>query len=698
MSACAEAKPRRGAGRATRLERGQRRCSHGTAAAEKRHERLISNGVINEPEGWVRDAAAGLRRSGAWVDVVSHGNGTGGDWLSRLPLRPVPPGTAPRPGRAWGQHGDALGEAMLPDHPCTLIPPQTPTPFSVRVFLREIWGTAGTGTLSQPPWPGEGLAPFLRLHLPPVPPRCLWFGSGNAPRPPQPPESCCRCRDKGPANALSLRPPLPPLHTRRPSPGVGPLFRARLPFPARAQGGGRPATPLALGRCPAPGAALVPPVPSLAMAAGAAARGPATAPRRDARLPLPKFLRKRGRRWRRLRSASRGCTRSGSAAPTPGVPTRSLLGPQRRSSASSRSQTPVSSSCSVPPAGPMAPGWATLAMLALVLSTLRACGAVPPPERGGQWVWGPARDPLPLSRRKRADGGQQPGTTAATPGHGRAATAMPESNGTAEPDPLLGSAPPPSPSTNASLHWVPVIPTTADPLDETDSPELLPSSAPSPSTNASLHWVPVIPTTADPLDETDSPELLPGSAPHGTQAEPQKSIATIPGRLPSPGEEGTAAGSTDSSSSVGPRSATPPALSPTTTGSKKVQKAGATPAPTHSTPRDAEPGATAVPLPWDPSGVTAKCLLAILLLALVAATFMVCTGVLGALLWRRARTAHHRLSSTEMVCISSLLPDGEVPANGPKPGAARRPKLLRDSGSEADGDNLTLNSFLPERS
>lgn len=105
-----------------------------------------------------------------------------------------------------------------------------------------------------------------------------------------------------------------------------------------------------------------------------------------------------------------------------------------------------------------------------------------------------------------------------------------------------------------------------------------------------------------------------------------------------------------------------------------------------------------MPVPWDPSRVMGKCLLAILLLALVAATFMVCTGVLGALLWRRARTAHRQLSPTEMVCISSLLPDGEVATNGPKPGPLRRPKPLLDGGSEADGDNLTLSSFLPEHS
>ncbi|XP_035747533.1 mucin-2-like [Egretta garzetta] len=189
-----------------------------------------------------------------------------------------------------------------------------------------------------------------------------------------------------------------------------------------------------------------------------------------------------------------------------------------------------------------------------------------------------------------------------------------------------------------------MVKTTADPLDETDppDPDLLLSSAPSPApgTNASLHRALAVPTTANSLDETDSPDpdLLVGTTlptEPGTPAAPQKSISTIPSRLTSPGKEGTVAGGTDSSSSVGPHSATPPAHGPTTTGYKKVKKAGAPPNPTHSAPWDTNPGGTAVPLPWDPSSMMGKCLLGILLLALVAATFMVCTGVLGTLLWRR---------------------------------------------------------------
>uniref|UniRef100_A0A672U5C7 Selectin P ligand n=2 Tax=Strigops habroptila TaxID=2489341 RepID=A0A672U5C7_STRHB len=382
----------------------------------------------------------------------------------------------------------------------------------------------------------------------------------------------------------------------------------------------------------------------------------------------------------------------------------------------------------------MAPGWAVLVLL--VLSTLRACGAAPQ-HHGVQWVWGAPAEPPLLSRGKRDDVGKHPIATA--PGHGHAATAMPNSKETdsLEPNPLMGSAPAPAaPSTSTSLHRALVVPTTANPLDETDSPEpdpllssappapstnasllqapavptaadldetespkpdLLLSSAPppsAPSTNTSLHQALVVPTTANPLDETESPEpdpLLPAEP--GTQAAPPKGITTVPSRLVSPTEEGMVANGTDSSSSMGPRSVTTPASSATTTGHKGAGKAGSRPVPTHW---DMQPWGTAEPVPWDRSGVMGRCLLAILLLALVAATFMVCTGVLGALLWRRARTARRRLSRTEMLCISSLMPDGDGTTNGPRPTLIRRPKMLLDGGSEADSDNLTLSSFLPE--
>ncbi|OPJ74963.1 proline-rich receptor-like protein kinase PERK8 [Patagioenas fasciata monilis] len=348
-----------------------------------------------------------------------------------------------------------------------------------------------------------------------------------------------------------------------------------------------------------------------------------------------------------------------------------------------------------PSTGAMALDRAVLVLL--VLSSLRVCGAEPPPgpPQGLQWVWGVAgqarAEPPRLSRSRRDDGGQQPGT--ATPEHDPTGTAMPKNIETDSPEPdlLLGSVPPPgtnaslhqapavtttadpldetdspepdlllssAPSTNASLRWALTVPTSADPQDETDSPEpdLMLSSAPAPSTNASLHWAHVVPSTADPLDETDSPEpdLMLSSAPAPSTNTSLYRALMVP----------TTADAQDETDSPDPDlllSSVPPAEPATQTAPQK----GVTTVPSWLTPPapwDMEP--------WEPSRVVGKCLLAILLLGLVAAIFLLSTGVLGALLWRRTRTAQRQLSHTEM--------------------------LLLDGGSEADGDNLTLSSFLPE--
>ncbi|CAN8192776.1 unnamed protein product [Coccothraustes coccothraustes] len=402
----------------------------------------------------------------------------------------------------------------------------------------------------------------------------------------------------------------------------------------------------------------------------------------------------------------------------------------------------------------MALGRALLVLL--VLSPLWACGAEllePGLPWGGQWVWGEAK-PLPLSRGKRDDSGQEPGVptminsdksdgvSVPPPAPGTKASLLrvpattdptddspepellltsaapvPSTNtsllrvlavstttepmdetDSPKPDPLEDSVAPTVTSASTSLLQVPVVPTTADTTDETETPDsdLLPSSAPPPAPSTEASRARVVPTAADPVDETDSPapDLLPGSE-LGTPSAAQKSIATTTPRwLTAPTEEGTVTDGLDGSSSTGPRSTAPPALVLTSTGYKKPKKSGAPPASTLPATWDTTPVSAAVP--WEPSGVMSKCLLAILLLGLVAATFLVCTGVLGTMLWRRARTGQRQFSRTEMVCISSLLPDAEAAA-GPRPVPARRHKLLLPS-SEPDGDNLTLSSFLPEHS
>ncbi|XP_018606366.1 P-selectin glycoprotein ligand 1 [Scleropages formosus] len=94
-------------------------------------------------------------------------------------------------------------------------------------------------------------------------------------------------------------------------------------------------------------------------------------------------------------------------------------------------------------------------------------------------------------------------------------------------------------------------------------------------------------------------------------------------------------------------------------------------------------------------GLVSQCLIAIASLAAVATTFLVSTIVLCT----KLSAYKHRFKiiknqGTEMVCISSLLPDGEV-----SQGRLRIPKsngALIPSGDDSEGDDLTLHSFLPE--
>ncbi|XP_006894957.1 PREDICTED: P-selectin glycoprotein ligand 1 [Elephantulus edwardii] len=104
-----------------------------------------------------------------------------------------------------------------------------------------------------------------------------------------------------------------------------------------------------------------------------------------------------------------------------------------------------------------------------------------------------------------------------------------------------------------------------------------------------------------------------------------------------------------------------------------------------------------------PNSIPVKqCLLAILILALVATIFLVCTVVLAIRLSRKNHTYPVRsYSPSEMVCISSLLPEGgegpNAAANGGPPnvtkgqGQGSKP----EPGEERNGDDLTLHSFLP---
>ncbi|XP_048198727.1 P-selectin glycoprotein ligand 1 isoform X2 [Perognathus longimembris pacificus] len=131
-----------------------------------------------------------------------------------------------------------------------------------------------------------------------------------------------------------------------------------------------------------------------------------------------------------------------------------------------------------------------------------------------------------------------------------------------------------------------------------------------------------------------------------------------------------------------------------------------TPEPTSHLPgRDQKAGQVVPPVSSvapSPTGAAERipvrqCLLAILILALVATIFLVCTVVLAVRLSRRSHMYPVRnYSPTEMVCISSLLPDagevGPAVANG---GLPKSQRLMPEPLEDHDGDDLTLHSFLP---
>lgn len=93
-----------------------------------------------------------------------------------------------------------------------------------------------------------------------------------------------------------------------------------------------------------------------------------------------------------------------------------------------------------------------------------------------------------------------------------------------------------------------------------------------------------------------------------------------------------------------------------------------------------------------------RCLIAIASMAALTTVFIVSTICLATKLsGYRYRHKAHLLQETEMVCISALMNDTDHPV--PKP--RRHPKsngalIPNTEDGDPDGDNLTLNSFLPD--
>lgn len=113
-----------------------------------------------------------------------------------------------------------------------------------------------------------------------------------------------------------------------------------------------------------------------------------------------------------------------------------------------------------------------------------------------------------------------------------------------------------------------------------------------------------------------------------------------------------------------------------------------TTATTHSCPTASSQG----------EGLVSRCLIAIASMAALTTIFIVSTICLATKLsGYRYRHEAHLLQETEMVCISALMNDSDHPV--PKP--RRHPKsngalIPNNEDGDPDGDNLTLNSFLPD--
>ena len=98
-----------------------------------------------------------------------------------------------------------------------------------------------------------------------------------------------------------------------------------------------------------------------------------------------------------------------------------------------------------------------------------------------------------------------------------------------------------------------------------------------------------------------------------------------------------------------------------------------------------------------PSSVASQCLAAIALLGTLLAVFVASTVVLCARLSSSRKYSLDRQRGTEMVCLSAKM-TSHSDANGRHVNQEGRQTLLMgpEDSDDDGGDNLTLNSFLPE--
>ncbi|XP_026066821.1 P-selectin glycoprotein ligand 1-like [Carassius auratus] len=112
-----------------------------------------------------------------------------------------------------------------------------------------------------------------------------------------------------------------------------------------------------------------------------------------------------------------------------------------------------------------------------------------------------------------------------------------------------------------------------------------------------------------------------------------------------------------------------------------------TTATTHSCPTASSQG----------GGLVSRCLIAIASMAALTTIFIISTICLATKLSvYRYKHKAHLLQETEMVCISALMNDTDHPVPKPRHPKSNGALIPNAEDGDPDGDNLTLNSFLPD--
>lgn len=125
-------------------------------------------------------------------------------------------------------------------------------------------------------------------------------------------------------------------------------------------------------------------------------------------------------------------------------------------------------------------------------------------------------------------------------------------------------------------------------------------------------------------------------------------------------------------------------------------------APDPTTKQAASPSSPCPPTvsaqPCSARGVVSQCLVAIASLAGLAAIFMVSTVVLCSKLSIRRPKGRRQQPATEMMCISSLLPEKNYSQARMRSPVANGVLVIHSVADSDDdgGDNVTLSSFLPD--